>query len=194
MPLSWILLRETIKRLGINPDPKALYIDVDVHHANGFAYCCEEIPGLRDNFFMVDLYNSDIYPIKNGDTVIDEESLEYLSVSKPFPSNIGTRAYLKILREALDAAEKLPVPDIIYYMANNDTLTGDPLGRARVTPKGILKRDRMVLTWARDRDIPIVMFPGAGYAKNGCSITRDVLVQLNNEFGLWKSSFKRTKH
>ncbi len=167
VPLSWIILRETIQKLGIKQDPKALYLDVDVHHANGFAHCLN---------------------------VFDDTSLKFLSIAKPFHSGTKTNPYLKLLKDALDEAEKnLPLPDIIYYMANNDILKGDPLGQASITPNGIFKRDQMVLNWARRRGIPIVMIVGAGYAENGCKVTRDNLLKLNKEFGLWNNSSNSSK-
>lgn len=195
VPLSWIILRETIQKLGIGKDPKALYIDVDVHHANGFSHCLNEIEGLKDSFFMVDLYNSDIFPLRNRDEIFDDSSIKFLSIAKPFHSKTGTKAYLNLLKKALEEAERdLPVPDIIYYMANNDILKGDKLGNVHVTPNGILERDRMVLNWARKRDIPIVMISGGGYAKNGCKVTRDILLKLNAEFSLWETVPKKQKY
>lgn len=182
VPLSWMILRETIQKLGLKSEPVALYIDVDVHHANGFAHCLDEIPGLKDHFFMIDLFNSEIWPWGG-------ESVDFLSVSKPFKCNTSTRAYLKLLKEALDEADKLPRPDIVYYMANNDILEGDPLGEARIKPDGILERDRLVLTWAQQRGIPVVMISGSGYADHGCRVTRDTLSSLNHEFCLWDQEF-----
>lgn len=133
--IAWIKLRNQLIHLGMK-SPKALYIDVDVHHANGFAAARDELDA-KEHFFMVDLFNESIWPVF-GDAV------KHVDIAKPFISRTRDRHYLSLLGEALgEAEEKLPKPDIIIYMAFNDVMDGDPLGMAKVSPKGILERDRL---------------------------------------------------
>ena len=71
------------------------------------------------------------------------------------------------------------MPDLIIYNAGTDILSGDPLGRLRISPnvsqvmsrlysnllmktytvfvKGIAKRDEIVFRYAKENDISIVM-------------------------------------
>lgn len=184
VPIAWLLLRQKLMSLGIE-NPKALYIDVDVHHANGFAYARDELK-IGDHFSMIDLFNESIWPIRDGSKVLDMDSIKFIDIAKPFRSRTKDKHYLDLLRQALaEAEDKLPKPDIIIYMAFNDVMDGDPLGKAKVTPHGIHERDRLVFQWATARNIPVMMIAGSGYSPNGCKDTRDILVKLNQEFGLW---------
>ena len=185
VPLAWITLREHLMEMGVH-NPQAMYLDVDVHHCNGTAYARDEL-GIQDHFHLVDLYNKDIWPVQH-----DQESLQHLTVAKGFPSGTGSRRFLELLREALAEAEQIK-PDILFYCAYNDTLKGDPLGECNVTAKGIHQRDRMVIQWARERNIPICIFYGGGYGSDACQVARDTLVKLNDEFGVWEPPTTPTK-
>ena len=65
------------------------------------------------------------------------------------------------LPRVLDAANA----DIVFYQGGVDPLAQDALGRLRLTHEGLRARDRIVLTAARDRGIPVVLTLGGGYAR-----------------------------
>ena len=58
------------------------------------------------------------------------------------------------------------VPDLIIYLAGADPHEGDRLGRLKLTFAGMAARDRMVLDYAFEREIPVVITMAGGYGKN----------------------------
>lgn len=54
-------------------------------------------------------------------------------------------------------------PELMFYIAGNDVLAGDPLGGFALTAQGVLARDCLVLEAARARVCPIVVTLGGGY-------------------------------
>ncbi len=179
VPLAWLLLRDANV-----PSLKALYIDVDVHHANGFASSRIEC-GMQDNFFMIDLFNQDIYPFDDPDEH-PCDTVQHVNIAVPFHCDIGNKAYLDLLSGALKQAEsELPAVDIVFYMCSNDAMMGDPLGMTRVTERAIYKRDRMVVEWARSRGLPIVIMPSRGYGPTSCRVIRESMARLNDEYKIF---------
>lgn len=160
VPLAWNLIR--------TPNSRALYIDVDVHHANGFADYCS------DNFYMLDMYNDDIWPD-------DKHSVQ---IPSPYHCGIGNKAFLTLLNAALKQAENVHF-DMIFYMCSNDALQGDPLGHVNVTERCIYQRDATVVKWARDRGLPIVIMPSRGYGASSCRVARESMLRLNDEYNIW---------
>lgn len=125
--ISWIALRKVLTEEGLVADPVALYIDLDVHHADGFALAKHE-HGIGPHFKMLDAYNREIWPVSTAATQ-PYASLEYLDIGVPYDCSTSSEVFLEKVGDALKRAEReLPKPDLIYYMANMDALEGDPLG------------------------------------------------------------------
>lgn len=178
VPLAWALIHDAY------PSARALYIDVDVHHANGFAMARAQL-GLRESFFMIDLFNEEIWPFTNPDRH-DEESLQHVNIPVPFQCGIGNKAYLALLSGALKRAEQeLPCVDMVFYMCANDAMIGDPLGMTRVTQNAIYARDRMVTEWARSRYLPLLIMPSRGYGVSSCRVARESMARLNDEYNIF---------
>ncbi len=179
VPLAWL----TVKR----PGDCALYIDTDVHHANGFAQARADLPELRDSFFMVDLFNEDIWPfVDDDDNRVDVDTVEHVNIPVPFHSHIRNRAYLDLLRQALRRVEReLPPVHMVFYMCSNDAMKGDTLGQVDVTDEAIYQRDRMVVEWAHARDLPIVVMPSRGYGSTSCRVARESMERLNDEYDIF---------
>ena len=186
VPLAWLLLRDEIRRNFVGQKPfvlNALYIDVDVHHANGFARTKKEC-GMDSHFFMVDLFNEDIWPFTGESSLFD--SMDHVNIAMPFHSGIGNKAYLSLLGNALKRVEtELPRIDMVFYMCSNDAMMGDPLGKTNVTERAIYQRDRMVVEWARSRDLPIVIMPSRGYGPSSCRVSRESMARLNDEYKIF---------
>jgi len=184
VPLAWLKLRASVPG---GEALKALYIDVDVHHANGYAEARAQL-GMQDHFFMLDVHNKEIWPF------VDEEgadvavpSVEHLNISVPIECGIGGRAYLARLEEALErAAAELPAVNMVFYMCHLDALKDDPLGRTNVSAQHVYKRDRMVVAWARQRGLPMVIMPSRGYGASSCRVARESMARLNDEFRIWE--------
>src|SRR5205823_4026229 len=130
---------------------RAVVVDLDVHQGNGTA----AIFGDDDSVFTFSMHGARNYPFRKQRSSLDVE----------LPDGCEDGEYLALLTrhlpEVLDAANA----DVLFYQGGVDPLAQDALGRLRLTHDGLRGRDRMVLTAARDRDIPVVLTLGGGYAK-----------------------------
>jgi acetoin utilization deacetylase AcuC-like enzyme len=130
---------------------RAVVVDLDVHQGNGTA----AIFGDDDSVFTFSMHGARNYPFRKQRSSLDVE----------LPDGCEDGEYLALLTrhlpDVLDAADA----DVLFYQGGVDPLAQDALGRLRLTHDGLRGRDRMVLTAARDRDIPVVLTLGGGYAK-----------------------------
>jgi acetoin utilization deacetylase AcuC-like enzyme len=83
---------------------------------------------------------------------------------------------LEALEEALRQLQDRCAPDLVFYLAGADPHEGDRLGRLQLSFEGLQDRDRVVLTWAKERRIPLAMAMAGGYGKQ---IEDTVQVQMN---------------
>jgi acetoin utilization deacetylase AcuC-like enzyme len=56
-------------------------------------------------------------------------------------------------------------PDIIFYLAGVDVVSGDRFGKLALSEKGLFERDYYVLSTAYSNQIPIVLLASGGYAQ-----------------------------
>jgi len=153
-----------------NPKLRVLIVDLDAHQGNGY----QDIFKNDDRVFMLDIYNSDIYPH-------DESAKKYIDFNCPVKSNIKDTEYLRILDGALKTAVKKSKPGIIIYLAGTDIYQNDPLGKMKISETGIIKRDEMVFKYAFKNSIPILMLLSGGYSKkSGLIIGKSIEKLLNN--------------
>lgn len=146
------------------PDMKVLVIDLDAHQGNGIEMVLADDP----RFFMLDVYNEDIYPN-------DIKAKTYIDYNLPVSSYTDDEEYLSLVRGGLDWALKEAKPDFIIYNAGTDIFEGDPLGALRVSETGILIRDHEVFERAQAEKIPILMVLSGGYSpKSGGIIGRSL--------------------
>lgn len=143
-------LAAAAKVLAEHPDYRILIVDLDAHQGNGNA----DIAKKDGRIGIFDMYNRDTWP---GD-VQERINFEY-----PLPAHTADDDYLLILEEQLSRAIDIVRPNLIMYNAGTDPLMGDPLGKLRLTKKGIFKRDVFVFKQARERKIPLVMMLSGGY-------------------------------
>lgn len=175
VPLAWLELRRLLPKTALH----ALYIDTDVHHCDGFARCRAEL-NMQEHFFIMDMYNADIWPIGTSD------ALQNVNIALPFHCGVTNKEYLALLQKGLHRASlELPRIDIVFYMCSNDALQGDPLGKTNVTERAIYQRDEMVVDWSRERDIPIVIMPGRGYGPSSCRVARESMARLNDKYKIF---------
>lgn len=129
---------------------RVLVVDLDAHQGNGTA-CC--VAG-DDRVFTFDMHEEDIYPFPKQTNDLD------------IPLTAGTNddEYLKLLSAHLPDVFDRARPDIVFLQAGVDVLAGDRLARLRLTPEGIIERDRLVFDHAVRRKVPIVMVLGGGYS------------------------------
>jgi len=125
-------------------------IDLDVHQGDGNA----AILGSRDDVFVLSLHGEKNFPFHKEVSDID------IALS----DGIEDEAYLSALEQALPAIWNFN-PDIVLYQSGVDPLAEDKLGRMRLTLEGLMQRDEKILSSCSQRDIPISMAIGGGYAK-----------------------------
>jgi histone deacetylase 11 len=159
---------------------KAMIIDLDAHQGNGYQRDFRDNPDI----FVVDVYNSDIYPH-------DEYAKKKIDVKRELHAFTGDKLYLSTVTSALEEAFKRFKPDIIYYNAGSDILDGDPLGALSVSSEGVMKRDEMVFKEAFARKIPIVMLLAGGYQKVDAAVIASSIENLNRKFGLFAATTVR---
>ncbi|KAL3693221.1 hypothetical protein R1sor_006872 [Riccia sorocarpa] len=121
-----LCIQFAFSELGIS---KVMIIDLDAHQGNGHERDFMD----DDRVYILDMYNSQIYPFDQG-----------------AKRRINQKVELKIAKDAYK-------PELILYNAGTDILDGDPLGRLRISPAGIVERDEEVFKFAREVEAPIVM-------------------------------------
>lgn len=128
---------------------KFLIVDCDVHQGNGTAFIFKDEP----NIFTFSMHGAKNYPLHKEKSSLDIE----------LPDKTSDVEYLEVLDQALSRVI-LPQPDIIFYLGGADPFEKDKLGRLNLSKNGLMKRDEMVLEFAKDRNVPIVTTMSGGYA------------------------------
>lgn len=72
-------------------------------------------------------------------------------------------------------------PQFILYNAGTDIMEGDPLSGLNISPKGVIKRDELVINSAFDRNIPLCMVLSGGYQKSNAEC---IAKSITNVFAL----------
>ena len=91
------------------------------------------------------------------------------------PDACTDEPYLAALHQALQTLQDRFDPHLVIYLAGADPHEGDRLGRLKLTLDGMQARDRVVMDWAWQRKLPVVMCMGGGY---GHDIETTVQVQM----------------
>ena len=130
---------------------KILIIDLDVHQGNGTA----EIFFNEPNVFTFSMHGEKNFPFRKERSDLDI-GLE---------DGIEDAAFLKILEDTLPELLKFK-PDFIFYLAGVDVLNSDKLGKLALSKAACKERDRMVLQFCKDHDLPVQVSMGGGYSPN----------------------------
>ena len=142
-----------------HPDLKILVIDLDAHQGNGVEAILRDDP----RFFMMDVYNENIYPN-------DSAAKIFIDYHYPVSAYIEDQMYLDIVQMGLDEAMNTSKPDLIIYNAGTDIYEKDMLGLMKVSEEGIILRDQYVYERAKALGIPVVMVLSGGYSKESGKI------------------------
>lgn len=131
---------------------RAMVVDCDLHQGNGTA----AIFGKKEYVFTFSIHQMDIYPADKPASSLDvglwagDKDEKYLSaLQEHFP-----RLYRKFK------------PDLIFYLAGADPFEGDQLGGLKISKRGLMERDRVVIEGARRLGIPLVILFAGGYARD----------------------------
>ncbi|KAJ0977484.1 hypothetical protein J5N97_012958 [Dioscorea zingiberensis] len=146
---------------------RVMIIDLDAHQGNGH----ERDFSKDGRVYIMDMYNAGIYPL-------DFEARRYIDQKVELVSGTKTKDYLDQLEVALEVARNSFDPELIVYNAGTDILDGDPLGRLKVSPEGVARRDEKVFRFAKERNIPLLMLTSGGYMKSSARVIADSITNL----------------
>lgn len=130
-------------------NPKVLVIDLDVHQGDGTA----EILSSDPSVFTFSMHGAKNYPFTKSSSDLDIA----------LPDGIDDDGYLERLETALTRIGTLFLPDLVLYVAGLDVHQADRLGKLALTDRGIELRDKVVLNWASQRELPVVAVMAGGY-------------------------------
>lgn len=155
----------------------AMTVDCDVHHGNGTAAIfagtrtsADPLPSVASStlsrsggrarqaqagdVFTISLHQYNNYPPDKPPSSIDVD----------LPDGIGDDDYLAWLDNALSSGLRQFEPDLICYIAGADPYREDQLGGLALTIDGLKKRDALMFTVARAKNIPVMVTYAGGYA------------------------------
>jgi acetoin utilization deacetylase AcuC-like enzyme len=156
----------------------AMTVDCDVHHGNGTAVI---FSGRRDaNVAAPARWGTVLPPNHHGrrgsahDQDVFTISLHQLnnypqfkppsSLDLNLPDEMGDRAYLACLGNALSLGLSKLKPELICYLAGADPYREDQLGGLSLTIDGLKARDALVFQTAKAEGIPVMVTLAGGYA------------------------------
>ncbi|MCA8987807.1 MAG: histone deacetylase [Planctomycetaceae bacterium] len=127
-----------------------LVIDCDVHQGNGTAAIFRDDPSV----FTFSIHGAHNFPlhkeISDLDLALDDETRD--------------EEYLRLLQTGLEKISSRFQPGFVFYLAGADPFQEDRFGRMKLTKSGLQERDRLVLEWMRDRNVPVAIAMAGGYA------------------------------
>ena len=131
---------------------KVLIFDCDVHQGDGTA----QILKTNDNVFTCSIHCQNNFPARKASSDLDVGVEDGLS----------DKEYLLIVQETLAKCVEEVKPDIVLYDAGIDIHEKDELGRLNITDQGCLNRDLNILSYLKDRQIPVATVIGGGYSRD----------------------------
>ena len=129
---------------------RVLIVDLDVHQGNGTASITKE----DSTIYSFSMHCSKNYPFKKTEGDLDIA----------LPPATKDQYYLNQMRLGLKRATDEFDPDFVFYLAGADPFVGDRLGMLSLTKAGLLDRDVEVLSFFRQRDVPVAIAMAGGYA------------------------------
>lgn len=127
-------------------------VDCDVHQGNGTAAIFATEPSV----LTFSMHGAKNYPFHREQSTIDVE----------LPDRTGDEHFLDLLGTTLPRIFEGFRPDLVIYLAGADPYEQDRLGRLSLTKEGLLRRDEMVVEWARRHRVPLAITMAGGYAEN----------------------------
>jgi acetoin utilization deacetylase AcuC-like enzyme len=129
-----------------------LVIDLDLHDGNGTRAVFAQDPSV----YTLSIHNH-----------AWDDAPATAATSIALGEGVTDDVYLAAVRDALPPALAAHRPGLVVYIAGCDPAADDRLGDWRVTPAGMLERDRFVVEQVRGdgrrRRTPLVILPGGGY-------------------------------
>jgi len=129
---------------------RAAIIDLDVHQGNGTAAIFEG----DDAVFTFSMHGERNYPLQKTRSSLD------VGLADAAEDTGYLECLNRHLPQVLDAARA----DIAFYVAGVDVASCDRYGKLSLSEEGIRLRDARVIECVRDREIPLCIVLGGGYA------------------------------
>ena len=140
-------------------------IDLDVHQGNGTAAIFRDDPTV----FTLSLHGARNFPFRKEASDLDVD----------LPDGCADADYLAALDTALATAwarqQAAGAPGLAFYLAGADPHEDDRLGRLKLTADGLAERDRRVLRFLGQRQVPVALTMAGGYGRD---IHTTVAIQL----------------
>ena len=135
---------------GLGRINRSLIIDLDVHQGNGTAAIFSDDSAA----FTFSVHGANNYPFHKTASDLDVA----------LPDDTRDEEYLEAVDAHLPDLLKSVRPDLVFYLAGVDAVSGDRYGRLALTREGLRRRDRQVLTRVREHGVPLVLLMSGGYA------------------------------
>jgi len=136
------ILEQGIKKISI--------IDCDLHQGNGTARFFQN----NEQVFTFSIHQEHLYPVKERSD---------LDIGLDF--NVGDDEYLEKLEYGMEKIFNGFKPEFVIYLAGADPYMFDQLGNLKLTIEGLMKRDEMVINYAHNNKLPMIVVLGGGYAQ-----------------------------
>jgi acetoin utilization deacetylase AcuC-like enzyme len=130
---------------------RILIIDLDVHQGNGTA----EIFYNEDRVFTFSMHGDKNFPFRK----------EVSNLDIALEDGISDEIFLEKLSKTLPML-LVHNPDFVFYLSGVDVLESDKLGKLALSKLGCKERDRMVLQFCKDNQLPVQVSMGGGYSPN----------------------------
>ncbi|WP_316839555.1 histone deacetylase [Pedobacter gandavensis] len=130
---------------------RILIIDLDVHQGNGTA----EIFEGEDRVFTFSMHGEKNFPFRK----------EVSNLDIPLEDGLKDDQFLRELEAALPELLKHQ-PDFVFYLSGVDVLESDKLGKLALSKEGCKARDKAVLQFCKDNNLPVQVSMGGGYSPN----------------------------
>ena len=128
---------------------RAVVIDLDVHQGNGTASIFDG----DATTWTLSMHGAKNFPLRKHASDLDV----------PLADGTDDETYLSLLKDALSQTHAAGPFDLAIYLAGADPYVGDRLGRLALTMQGLAARDSAVLSWCRDRSLPVAIAMAGGY-------------------------------
>jgi acetoin utilization deacetylase AcuC-like enzyme len=127
-----------------------LIIDLDVHQGNGTAQIFANTPQV----FTLSAHGRHNYPFFKEKSDLDIE----------LEDGTDDETYINMLKKHIPETIRRVKPDFVFYLSGVDILQTDKYGKLAVSPQGCALRDRLILNWCKENNLPVVVSMGGGYS------------------------------
>jgi acetoin utilization deacetylase AcuC-like enzyme len=127
-------------------------VDCDVHQGNGTA----DLFAGHESVFTFSIHGARNFPFAKEASDLDIELAD----------GTGDDEYLWHLERGLDETLGRARAQLAFYLAGADPFEDDRLGRLKLTKRGLLRRDELVLSTLHARGVPVAIAMAGGYARD----------------------------